>query len=160
MLLPESYVQLAFPDYDGPEFGTTQWLSGFLCLSNDASIPLVVEGCQAEADEVASQMGTRLWRLPASSAVTEYALKAMQRVEMVHTTMVYRTQQQAAQAAEKAGTRLRSSTHTIFHTNTSSKDHLSGLRVRWVFAADRPTMPTLDADNRDGGAQLEYETVA
>jgi len=34
------------------------------------------------------------------------------------------------------------------------------LRVRWVFASDRPNMPTLDSDNRDGGEQLEYETVA
>jgi len=160
MLLPESYVRLTFPDYNGPEFGSVQWLSSFLCLNNSHAIPLQVKGCQAEADEVVSQMGTRLWRLPLADSNSSTVMPTLQRADVARSTMYYKTQQDAARSTEKAGLRFWSSTHTLFYTNTSSKDHLTGLRVRWVFAADRPQMPTLDADNRSGGAQLEYEHVA
>lgn len=160
MLLPESYMRTVFPDYDGPEFTTNQWLSGFLCLSNAHILPLKVKGCQAEADEVIDSLGPRLWRMTGDGTDVELLVQALQRSDAVAASMAYRTQQDASKSVDKTGARVRSSTHTIFQTTTSSKDHLSGLRVRWVFAADRSTMPTLDADNRDGGCQLEYETVA
>ena len=91
---------------------------------------------------------------------SEFALQAIQRAEAARSTMTYRTQQDAARFEEKTRARLQSATHTIFHTTTSSQDHLIGIKVRWVLAADRPTMPTLDADTGDGGAGLVYESVA
>lgn len=160
MLLPESYMRVVFPDYNGPDFKWNQWLGGFLCLSNASAIPLHVEGCQAEADDVNAMLGTRLWKTARSVLRSEAAIQAVKLADVVAETMGYMTQQEAARNPERVGAQISSSTHTIFYTNTSAKDHLTGLRVRWVFAADRPSMPTLDADNRDGGGQLEYETVA
>ena len=160
MLLPESYVQLAFPDYDGPHFGIAQWVNGFLYLENTNALVLRVEGCQEEAEDVAAQMGTRLWRLPQNTPDHSFALTAMERFKTVTEVMVYHTQYDASKTTNRTGTRVPSSRHSIFYTNTPSSDHLTGLRVRWVFASDRPNMPTLDSDNRDGGEQLEYETVA
>lgn len=161
MLLPETYMQLVFPDYNGPTFDTVQWLSGFVCVSNSNVIELNADGrCHAEADEMVEALGPRLWRLPPVTKDWDMAVQAIKLSDVTHETMRYHTQQEAAKSVETSGKRIHSSTHTIFRTTTSSKDHLTGLRVRWVFAADRPTMPTLDADNRDGGAQLEYETVA
>lgn len=163
MLLPETYMQIAFADYNnGSDAGTSvpQWLSSFLCLENKNIIPLKVNGCAAEAEDIVAQMGPRLWRLPSQNESvidTEAVMQALHRVETVQENLVYTTQQDArlTQQVEygKRVSNTTTGTHSVFFTTTPSNDHLTGLRVRWVFAADRPTMPTLDTSTD----QLEYE---
>lgn len=163
MLLPETYMQIAFADYNnGSDAGTAvpQWLSSFLCLENKNVIPLKVNGCAAEAEDIVAQMGPRLFSLPSQNESvidTEAVMQALHRAETVRENLVYTTQQDArlTQQVEygKRVSNTTTGTHSVFFTNTPSNDHLTGLRVRWVFAADRPTMPTLDTSTD----QLEYE---
>ena len=83
------------------------------------------------------QMEPWLWRLAPNGADVAHAMPTLMRADILRQTMSYRTQKDAARHTDETG--------TIVYTTTSSHDHLTGLPVRWVFAADRPSMPTLDA---------------
>lgn len=148
MLLPEAYLQRAFPEYlagsgqhdDGP----CAVACGFLALSAAEAIPLKVHGLQV--DEVESRVfwmrDSRHW----SDATTGEALDAMR----------------SARAARDHPVRLVAPGQDVgdsklYYYSASSNDGLAGIRVR--VANGNTAMPMLDADTSRGtGLQLQFES--
>jgi hypothetical protein len=162
MLIPEAYVQVVLADYNSKRpSGHGQALlcsQGFLVLSNVRQVPIEFSGLTpSELDGERVAFGPRLWSVShesMDSVLPELHSNPEQRNGLV----AYRTQSDAdaewtrglLQPGARVGT---SATHSIFYTNTTSDDQLSGLRVCWA-AGDRPV---LDVDTVSHGAQSVYE---
>lgn len=160
MLLPETYVRVVLADYEASDATPIQWLYTVVCVDNASVIELCPDGrCQEEAEDFVRCRGARLWRLPPKPADVASCIDAVQRAGSATRTLRFRTQQEAAQAASVDDARVRSPTHTIFRTVTTSADPFSGLRVRWTPASDKSGPHILEADTREGGSQLVNEGV-
>lgn len=163
MLLPEAYVHIALKDYDSKHVaGQRQALlcsQGFLVLANEDEVPIkfAVAGLTAsEPDGKRAALGPRLWHVR-ETAINSALLELHDAPAPRDGRVSYRTQTDAeadwARGLLKVGARVGTSrTHSVFYTNTTSEDQLSGLRVRWT----GPYWPVLDVDTVQ---ESSYERV-
>ncbi|MBE36406.1 MAG: hypothetical protein CMI16_12765 [Opitutaceae bacterium] len=143
-LLPEAYVRYLFKDYDHDGASDCAGcVSGFLVLPDEDIVPLRIPWMsELEADEEAGARGARVWKLSGSRADPGVYKDAT-----------------AAWKETAPGRAIESSGRHVWHTQTSSKDRLAGLYVRFTLAPGGVDMPTLDTDGRQGGKQWNVERV-
>jgi len=139
MLLSEAYLQLALKTHLQHTFGTymrgARGVAGYLVLRDQYAIALKVPDLSAsEREDAATQLGTRLWRLPVHLYEADEVADAIAKAPTVPP---------GSPIPSPPGT-------TIFYTATDTMDPLTGLAVKWRFAPggsgrDMPTLHVVES---------------
>ena len=157
-LLPEAYVRYLFKDYDHDGASDCAGcVSGFLVLPDEDIVPLRIPWMsELEADEEAGARGARVWKLSGARVDPGVYKDATAAAPEWKEMLGFGEKLDRPPAPGRA---IESSGRHVWHTQTSTKDRLAGLYVRFTLAPGGVDMPTLDTDGRQGGKQWNVERV-